>query len=351
MTLCRAPWMGMYATGYGEYAPCCVAVKHLLHMSPEEYWNSKRLNTIREQLNTGIWPEDCAYYERKANMGLPNDTALWNKRYKRTPVDKPELLYLDYRPSNTCNLKCRMCVPNSSSLINQEALEYAKQYKGFRKYKTLVAQDFEQFKQFLSSCELQEIKVLGGEPTIDPLAIQALESVSCKRLRITTNATNLNQKFRRILKRFEYVNIVFSLDATDSTYEYIRTNANWNKVSSRIKQIFDEQLANVYSFNVVCTPYNIFNLPELEKWFATISAEFEINWDDSDVEYTSLSAVLPEHIAWAQQRVQDPKLKKLLQSTVFSNDNYEKFKSYNSMLDEIRTTQLLDLDERFSLYV
>ena len=341
----------MYATGYGEYAPCCVAVKHSLHMSPEEYWRSEQLNNIREQLDNNIWPEDCAYCERKAQRGLPNDTTLWDKHYERTPVDTPQMLYLDYRPSNTCNLKCRMCVPNSSSLINEEAQQHAEHYRGYRKHKTLTARNFEEFVEFLQQHQLEEIKVLGGEPTIDPQAIAALEAVDCKRLRITTNATNLNQRFRRILEKFEHVHMVFSLDATDDTYEYIRTNSNWLKTSTRVKQMFDEQLANIYGFNVVCMPYNIFNLHKLESWFATINHEFSVNWDDSDVEYTSLSAVLPQHIAWAIQHAQDPTLVQLLEATEFDKDNHEKFKSYNRMLDNIRSTQLLKIDQRFAHYV
>jgi MoaA/NifB/PqqE/SkfB family radical SAM enzyme len=351
MSLCKAPWLGMYATGYGEYAPCCVATKHVLDMTPEEYWNSAELADIREKLELGLWPEDCGYCERKSERGLKHDAQRWNRYYEQNPVDTPTLLYLDYRPSNTCNLKCRMCVPNSSSLINSEAREYMDEYRGFRKHRTLVARDFDEFLQLLKNNDLEEIKVLGGEPTMDPMAIQALEAVQCKHLKITTNATNLNRKFRRILEKFETIHMVFSLDATQDTYEYIRTNANWRKVSDRIVQMFEERVATSYGFNVVCQPYNIFNLPELEAWVNTMPGEFEVNWDDSDVEYTSLSAVLPEHIEWCLQHVQDPNLRKLLQATEFDSGNHRKFCEYAAMLDEVRRTQLIDLDERFKQYV
>jgi organic radical activating enzyme len=341
----------MYVTGYGEYAPCCVATKHTRRITPDEYWNSQELADIRDKLDAGIWPEDCGYCERKSKRGLRYEAERWNRNYEKNPVDTPTLLYLDYRPSNTCNLKCRMCVPNLSSLINSEAREYMDEYQGFRSRRTLIARDFDEFLQFVKNNELEEIKVLGGEPTIDPLAIQALEAVQCKNLKITTNATNLNRQFRRILKKFEHVHMTFSLDATDATYEYIRTNANWRKVSDRIAQIMQEDVANSYGFNVVCQPYNIFNLPQLEAWFDSLPGKFEVNWDDSDVEYTSLSAVLPEHIEWCLQHVQDPDLRKILQATEFDSENHRKFCDYAAMLDEIRRTQLIDLDERFTSYV
>lgn len=349
--LCYAPFIGMYTTGYGEYAPCCVATKHTLDMTAAEYWNSEQLGAIRTQLTQHKWPADCSYCERKAQRGLKTEADIWKRHYERTPVTEPHLLYLDYRPSNTCNLKCRMCVPNSSSLINSEALEYADQYRGFRKHRTLNVTDFDEFKKFLSECELQEIKVLGGEPTMDPLAIEALEAVQCKRLRITTNATNLNRRFRNILERFEHVHIVFSLDATGDVYDYIRTNASWPKVSKRIRTMFDEHLADIYGFNVVCQPYNIFNLPQLEEWFSNIPHEFDVNWDDSDVDYTSLACVLPEHIEWALERVSDPVLISILQSTVFDPQLHDKFKKYNRMLDDIRSTNLIELDKRFEQYI
>jgi hypothetical protein len=87
-------------------------------------------------------------------------------------------------------------------------------------------------------------------------------------------------------------------------------------------------------------------------------------FDDSESNYTSLSAVLETDLLYVINEVEnylatvDPKFQEivselpfLLKSVQFNSDNYKKFKNYNNLLDNVRQTSLLSLDERFSNYV
>ena len=126
-----------------------------------------------------------------------------------------------------------MCVPNASSQITKEFQEHKDMQEWFSAPDKVV-KNFDAFKDFTGSIELKQIKILGGEPTMDPLVLDFLETIIdnyeiLPALRFTTNGTNLNKRFRNIMEKFEDIHIVFSIDAVGDAYEYVRTNANWSK--------------------------------------------------------------------------------------------------------------------------
>lgn len=374
--LCYAPFIGMYATGYNEYAPCCVAKKEKYKTTtPEEYWSSAELQEMRQQLLDGVWPSKCSFCKNKTEKNLKGEMWIWDKHKSKVDVEldiefgnsTKGPLFLDYRPSNVCNLKCRMCVPNASSQITTEFQEHTDMQKWFTAPEKVVT-NFDEFKDFTSNVNLKQIKILGGEPTIDPLVLDFLESIIDKyttlpSLRFTTNGTNLNKRFKNIMEKFEDIHIVFSIDAVGDAYEYIRTNANWSKTKKIIEEIFKNNLAKIYGFNIVLMPYNMFHLTDLLAWFKTLADqgyEFETFFDLSEGYTTEMNSVLPEHLdavkadltQWSMQN--DYKIDSiinLLDSVQFDQAAFDKFKEYNNRLDEIRQTNLLDIDERFAHYV
>jgi molybdenum cofactor biosynthesis enzyme MoaA len=377
--LCYAPFIGMYATGYGEYAPCCVSKKEKYGtLTPENFWVSEEMKTIRTQMLNHTWPDKCSYCMNKTLNNLPNDIWIWEKHYDKVSVtidiergnETGGPLFLDYRPSNYCNLKCRMCVPNSSSQIELEFIENKEMQKWFTARKREVI-NFESFKEFANSIKLEQIKILGGEPTLDPMVLEFLENIyqnykKLPSLRITTNGTNLNQRFKKIMEKFTDIHLVFSIDAVGETYDYVRTNASWNKTKKTIEKIFENNMASYYGFNVVLMPYNLFNLIDLLEWFKSLKKlnyNFSVFFDSSDIDYTGLSSVLVEDKEQVISEINTWKNKNsdmvheatdilsLLNQIEFNSDAHLKFISYNNSLDTIRKTNLLKLDERLKNYV
>ena len=275
-------------------------------------------------------------------------------------------MFLDYRPSNLCNLKCRMCVPNASSQITKEFQENPEMQKWFKAPEKIV-KNFDLFKNFTNNIQLKQIKILGGEPTLDPLVLDFLEAIidnydTLPALRFTTNGTNLNKRFRNIMEKFKDIHIVFSVDAVGSAYEYIRTNASWKKTKKIIEEIFEKDMAKVYGFNIVLMPYNIFHLTDLLKWFKELqnkNYDFETFYELSEGYNTEMSSVLPDHMSKATQSLIDwsfennydiDDILKLLESVTFNTKAFNYFKEYNNSLDKIRKTSLLNLDKRFANY-
>lgn len=384
--LCYAPFIGLYATGYADYAPCCVSEKLQLDMTVEQYWTSDEMKQLRSELTEGVWPTSCAYCERKKTKGLKADVDFWNTFYQQADVEiniesgntTGAPLYLDYRPSNICNLKCRMCVPNASNQIEQE-INLNPQLNKWRKANNRTLKYTDELQEYLGSVKLKQIKILGGEPTLDENVITLLENLIAQHgddlpeLRFTTNGTNLNTRFRRIMEKFSNIHVCYSVDAANATYEYVRTNGNWNKTRKQIEENFSSRLAqaNKRGFNVVVMPYNQFALNELLDWFYSLYqngyTDFYVNFDDSDIYYTSMSAILPddmqEFITRTQQWIDTAddnfinsidgmnRLLPLLRSVEHKSEHYEAFVRYNNELDSVRETKLIELDKRFERYI
>jgi len=120
-----------------------------------------------------------------------------------------------------------------------------------------------------------------------------------------------------------------------------------------------------YSFNVVLTPYNIFNLVDLVKWFINLEqkyGKFGVNFAHSIADRTHLSAVPSVYIKSTVTELKSlqklyPNFYKikslilLLESVKFKKENFTEFVEYNRQLDNIRKTSLNEIDKRFRVYI
>lgn len=376
--LCYAPFIGMYADYNGNYSPCCVSEK--VSSGASDFWTGETLVGMRKKMLANEWPNECSYCKNRESNGLKSDIELWKIAYAK--VNKPlDLIqgtdnmgpyYIDMRPGNKCNLKCRMCGPQFSSQWVTEINDNPGAGLDWLMVESNDSEGFHDFMNYAANQNLIEIKILGGEPTIDENVIVFLENIittqqKLPRLRFTTNATNLNKRFQKIMSSFDGVHVVFSVDAVSREFEYIRTNANWIKVKNNIEKIFEKNLASHCDFNTVLMPYNIFSIIPLLKWYKSLFDKgyiFSVLFSDSAVGYTSLSAVLECDLSQVVSDVEQyfstvdndfrsvvSEILLLLKSTQFNHDNYCQFKKYNNLLDSVRQTSLLSLNERFSDYV
>jgi sulfatase maturation enzyme AslB (radical SAM superfamily) len=358
--LCYAPFLNLYATGHNRVGPCCVAKR--IDASPKTYWESNELKDVRSQLLNNEFPTICSCCRIQKNKGLPAEKDIWDREFNKNPIpinidtgnDTHNPLYLDYRPSHVCNLKCRMCTPYSSTLLEKETKENPE----LLEWMPLPNSDidsFDEFTDYINGMKFKKVKLLGGEPSIEEKAITFLEKLDKQTpLRITTNGTNLNKKFQSILAFFNDLNINFSIDATGKTYEYIRTNASWNKTSNYVQTAIKNNIAKRFTFNIVLTPYNIFDIINLLKWTNQFK-NVNLYIVESGVALTSLSAVHPEDIDFVLQSLYKTPINddviSILENATFDDEIHKSFVRYNNTLDKIRKTRLIDLDSRFSKYV
>lgn len=369
--LCYAPFVSLLSDSYKQYAPCCLSTRRFSFNSIEEYWNSEQLSSIRQQLIDQQWPDSCSVCKRDREAGLEDDTKFYDHLFSslNLQINVPEVI--DYRPSNKCNLKCRMCSPGSSNLIALEALEnnIVDLYPNDHNVQTNV----NDFVEFVSKNKIKRLKLLGGEPSIDPETHKILKHLietnnTDLSLHIVTNITNFNRKFFSLLDCFSNVHFKLSIDAVGYPYEYIRTNAKWSNVEKYTERLLQENKFKSYHFGPVIMSFNAFNLIEMLEWYMILYNKgyiFYTNFQLSTIQTSFLSALYQDDIEsisnelhqWAinkdtefLKRINFNRLVNIVETT---NHNFEttlKFVSFARKLDQIRGTNICNVSERFKRY-
>jgi sulfatase maturation enzyme AslB (radical SAM superfamily) len=162
-------------------------------------------------------------------------------------VDDFKLVYWDFRFSNLCNMKCRMCGGHLSSLWNADE----KQLYGHASEPEVVVNTREKcvddLYQVLNEqmSNLEEIYFAGGEPLIMEEHYYILERLieqgrTDVRLRYNTNLSKLKYKKWDLIKlwsHFDSVHVVASIDAIGDRAEYIRKGTVWPTVEKNLKQV------------------------------------------------------------------------------------------------------------------
>lgn len=377
--LCYAPFIGTFKQS-NKFAPCCVS-QRWKEDNFSDFWAGQRLKNVRSKLLNQEWPNECIHCKRKTEQGLSDERKIWDKHFEtiNTEIDidngnkTGSPFFIDYRPTNKCNLKCRMCFPSASSQIESELYKNKELEKWFDYPNERL--DSNDTIDEIANFHVKELKILGGEPLIDKkvdyLITKILEIKSNENLptlRLTTNATVLNQKLIQKIKKFSEIKISFSIDAVENTYEYLRTGANWKIVNNNINYFFKNEVASKYIFNIVLTPYTIFNLENLINWLISLHKKgylFTCFFDESCEDYTNLSCVLPEHMEHVKKKIFNwyknntkvahnlkiNELVDILYSINFDKQNYQNFIEYNNLLDKIRNTSIINIDNRFKDYI
>lgn len=390
--LCYAPFINIFVSSKNRYAFCCSA-KRISAKDPQDFWTNSKMIETRTKLLNGQFPEECIECETAYKLGLKSERDSWIKFNKGLAAAKTKRDYwktfdieiniytgnstnnpthLDFRPSNKCNLKCRMCGPQASNLIEKEIKENPE----LNQWMSISPDeaDLDILYDYFKKVSVKHVKILGGEPAIEPkvneFLIFLLKSNQNPSIHVTTNVTTLNKTFYDVLKKFESVHFSLSIDGTDKTYEYIRTNSNWSKVKDNVENLITSNIGLSYIINTVLTPYNVFNLTSLIKWYLQLkklSSNIDISFlssanNENDNRVHDLSCVLPEDIDYVLEKLYSFyqlsnkninifNLIKVLETTEFVYTNHIKFIQYNNCLDKIRKTNLLDLDSKFVKYI
>jgi len=257
---CYAPFVHMYLHDKHDKKLCCLSNDshdtsiETIPNNFKEYWSSSFYQSVRKKMLNNEYVENCTHcYKQEANgefserdrytmmFGDKNiqPDIIYGNQYK-TPID------LELRPGNLCNLKCRMCSPNASSQIEKEVNNNKDMLLPiYTHHNDMITDAFlnlseENIEYLLSNAEhINQIKLLGGEPTIMPETIAILELLLEKKLlnmtiHVTTNCTNANERFLELIKNFN-VCYNFSIDGSGKTLEYIRYPINFNKLEENMQ--------------------------------------------------------------------------------------------------------------------
>ena len=282
--LCMAPWVHTYLSPQTERRLCCASREPAKNFkqyidtetgsgeyAPEtldEHWNSEHMQSVRRRMMAGETLPECEVCNNKLlNTDVYRDYFwhLFKHKYEQiwettddTGVTSMEPVSWDYRFSNLCNFKCRMCGDMLSSAWESEQRqqnminwhdpknnwmkpEVRKQISKFQD-----SQIEKEFSDAVENHRVEEIYWVGGEPLMYEQHWRYMKRIvelgDGPRLyaRYNTNLSRVKYKgidlFDDILVNIRDWQICASIDGTGEIGEYIRTGLNYDEWLENFKR-------------------------------------------------------------------------------------------------------------------
>jgi Iron-sulfur cluster-binding domain len=271
---CVAPWTHTYISPQGERRLCCASREPAQNfrqyidtgdgdgefrpLTLEEWWNSEHVRQVRTKWLSGTVPPECEVCDKKllntnvyrdyfAHLfGGLRDDIISNTSADGTTTLEP--ISFDYRYSNVCNFKCRMCGDMLSSAWEAEVgkndlVDWSNpKNKWMRPENRHTIRRFTQhtvvpeFRAAIEAKRVREIYWVGGEPLLYDEhwefmdRIRELGYADQVRVRYNTNLSRIQDKrgnLYDLLDHFPHWEICASLDGTGDIGEYIRTGLDY----------------------------------------------------------------------------------------------------------------------------
>ena len=294
---CMAPWTHIHVVPPGKTFPCCASGhRHDLAIGDlkkagetlKDSWNSERMRRLRRDMLAGRKNELCERCHKYEELGKESERKWFNDGFKKyySRVEKTNIdgsldefkpYYLDIRFSNTCNLKCRICLHELSSAWYNDSIELGLIPKNTdRKVFPTSNQEllWPQVRPLLNS--LDRIHFAGGEPLLMEehyMVLDELIRLGKTKITITynTNFSRLIFKNRDVLdlwKKFDEVHVFASLDGMGEKGDYMRKGQKWEEVEKNRIRLMEECPHVKFCINATVSLMNVLHIPEFYKdWY------------------------------------------------------------------------------------
>lgn len=283
-TLCMAPWTHTYLSPQTERRMCCASREpaqnfeqyidtasgtgRYIPITLDEHWNSEHMRSVRRRMMAGeTLPECTVCNDKLLNTDVYRSyfNRLFAHKYDEAMIATDATGYTtmkpvswDYRFSNLCNFKCRMCGDMLSSSWETEQRQHNMTDWSNSKNNWMLPevrkqisqfQDTQIEKEFAEAVEqhrVEEIYWVGGEPLMYEQHWRYM-----KRIIELGDGKNVYARYNTNLSRVDYVGtnlyrdvlahlrdwqICASLDGTGATGEYIRTGLDYGSWRLNFKQ-------------------------------------------------------------------------------------------------------------------
>jgi organic radical activating enzyme len=286
---CNTPWYELHIYWDGSLGICCQEAHKLYNsgnyniatMSIAEWFNSEPVRKFRQQIlgnNTVSACARCTLEEqhntssrriRSNQKSVIFTRSAFDHSFEQSPGRKhfvesgltttqPIDLHIDL--GNYCNLACKMCNAQASSVIASQEVQWgiasSRQYLGTDWTKNQqVWDDFKQ--QLLNIPNLNNIHFMGGETLLTDRVEDLVDTMlAAQRFDIcfsfVTNGTVLRPQLINKLSKFRRVGIEISIETIDEHNAYQRQGTDTKAVLRNIDQY--QQLCNGTSITVTLRP-------------------------------------------------------------------------------------------------
>ena len=274
-TLCMAPWTHTYLSPQTERRMCCASREDAQSFEQyidtkagtgeykpitlHEHWNSDHMKSVRKRMMAGETLPECDVCNSKllnTDVYRSYFNRLFGHKYNSIWDTTDDTGYTtlkpvswDYRFSNLCNFKCRMCGDMLSSAWESEQRQHnminwhdpknnwmkpevREEIKNFQS-----SQIEKEFSDAVESHQVEEVYWVGGEPLMYDQHWRYMKRIvdlgDGKNVyaRYNTNLSRVNYRginlYSDILSRLRDWQICASLDGTGQIGEYIRTGLRY----------------------------------------------------------------------------------------------------------------------------
>lgn len=314
-TFCILPFNHLEARADGFIAPCCMSQSffqddegkffHLSKDSLNDVWTSKAMSNLRTNLLSGVKDSKCSSCWSEEATGKTSKRLRENSRWQLS-IEKlqanefipnpPE--FLDLKLGNTCNLKCRICGPASSSgwirewkdVTGEDQLEQlSRAVMTDHPDKKLIMSWPDMNDRFWSDIEkwLPDIKLFemyGGEPFLIKrhfdLLKKSVEKGYSKNQNIhyNTNGTIFpDAATTEIWPHFNRVDIMLSIDGIGEQFEYQRHPAKWIDTEKNIFRFLECFSPKDLHICLTVSSLNAYYLGDYLKYFNKIGVPVWLN--------------------------------------------------------------------------
>jgi len=276
-TLCMAPWTHTYLSPQTERRMCCASREpaqnfeqyidtasgtgKYIPITLDEHWNSDHMRSVRRRMMAGETLPECDVCNSKL-LNTDVYRSYFNQLFGHKYLDAMAMTDVtgfttmkpvswDYRFSNLCNFKCRMCGDMLSSAWESEQrqhqmIDWTNPKNNWMKPE--VKKEIEQFQdtqieqEFADAVEehrVEEVYWVGGEPLMYEQHWRYMKRIvelgdgPNVYARYNTNLSRVNYRginlYRDILAGLRDWQICASIDGTGRIGEYIRSGLNFDE--------------------------------------------------------------------------------------------------------------------------
>jgi MoaA/NifB/PqqE/SkfB family radical SAM enzyme len=351
-TICPLPWMHLEIKNNGDISPCCIfqgKISNINDSSLTDAFNGKVITDLRNKFLSGDRPSGCAVCWKNEDQGIVSNRQrhlnLTKTQLLTECINDPKIVSLDLKPGNTCNFKCRICGPESSSLWAQEIKNHSKLKILSDSYSWSDSQE-QIFSQILNCANnLTNIDMYGGEPFLTKNLTEFVEKLANShradkiRLHYNSNGSIWPDKLIPIWKKFLHVDLHFSIDNIREKFELER-GGNWVSVEQNIQRFKSLGYSNLkISIMPVISIMNVLYFNELLDWATDL--ELPVNplylQVPDHLSITNLTDDAKRLVISKHQNSSHPELQKII--NIIDNSfgsNGEKFVKFMQNLDQIR---------------
>ena len=380
-TYCPLPWIHLGTHPHGGVTPCCISdmtagknrarnysdskdqFLNLNEHSIDAHMNSDYYKQIRLEMLEGQKPAACMRCYDEESKGMvskrvyeqsqyPSKDHRWASSVTDTSgYVHTDLVFVELRLGNVCNVQCRTCNPASSSKWRRDYEEVVEKltfvndgYSWLDHRRDFKWPESESFYEDLYNCapRMEVLYINGGEPTLIKAhwkyIRKLVESGRSKDIILwyNINMTNLPEEALVLWPQFKECRVCCSIDDVGLRNHYIRYPTMWSDVRDNLNKLRDADGLNVR----ITTTVSAYNYPYLDEFLRWAPVPVDLNYV-YDPHYLSPLVLPPEyrrvlHDRWRVTLGNDPRLGELL--TMYNNEtwnreHWDQFKQYNALLD------------------